>query len=185
MTDAELAILNLIAEAPCHGYEIEQTIEKRGMRAWTAVGFSSIYYLLNKLEKEGLVESELAQAKRGPARRVYQITPAGRQAQGAALIESLSEPVSHHSRLLLGISSLPAVEPGEAVSALELYNASLEKRQADLRSTWHSQRPLPYFVEALFEYSETMIQAERAWVAGFIRRLQEENPRKEGQHDQD
>ena len=59
MTNAELAILSLIAEVPSHGYKIEQTIETRGMREWTEIGFSSIYYLLKKLEKAGLMESQL------------------------------------------------------------------------------------------------------------------------------
>jgi DNA-binding PadR family transcriptional regulator len=31
MTNAELAILSLIAEKPHHGYEIEQVIDARGM----------------------------------------------------------------------------------------------------------------------------------------------------------
>ncbi len=51
MTPAELAILSLLAEQPRHGYGIEQVIDERGMREWTAIGFSSIYYLLNKLEQ--------------------------------------------------------------------------------------------------------------------------------------
>ena len=75
MTNAELAILSLVAEAPRHGYEIEQIIEERGMREWTEIGFSSIYYLLKKLEKVDCVESELILTQgRGKARRVYQIT---------------------------------------------------------------------------------------------------------------
>ena len=45
MTNAELAILSLIAEQPRHGYQIDQVIQERGMREWTEVGFSSIYYL--------------------------------------------------------------------------------------------------------------------------------------------
>jgi len=57
MTNAELAILGLVAEAPRHGYEIEQLIENRGMRNWTEVGFSSIYYILNKLEQRSLIRS--------------------------------------------------------------------------------------------------------------------------------
>jgi len=78
MTNAELAILSLISETPRHGYEIEQIIEKRGMREWTEIGFSSIYYLLNKLEKAGQVESQLIPTQgRGSARRVYQITAGG------------------------------------------------------------------------------------------------------------
>jgi len=88
MTNAELAILSLISETPRHGYEIEQTIEKRGMREWTEIGFSSIYYLLNKLEKAGLVESQLIPTQgRGSRRRVYQITAEGREALSKATLE--------------------------------------------------------------------------------------------------
>ncbi|MEX2144087.1 MAG: PadR family transcriptional regulator, partial [Anaerolineales bacterium] len=58
MTNAELAILGLVVEAPRHGYEIEQLIESRGMRNWAEVGFSSIYYILGKLEARGWVRSQ-------------------------------------------------------------------------------------------------------------------------------
>jgi len=68
MTNAELAILSLIAQQPRHGYEIEQVIEERGMRDWTEVGFSSIYYLLNKLEKDSLIEGHVeSHVGQGPA----------------------------------------------------------------------------------------------------------------------
>ena len=32
---------------------------------------------------------------------------------------------------------------------------------------------LPYYVEAMFEYSTTLIEAELAWVKGFIKQLEE------------
>jgi DNA-binding PadR family transcriptional regulator len=89
MTNAELAILSLIVEKPRHGYELEVVIEQRGMREWTEVGFSSIYYLLKKLEKEGLVVGRLEQLPgRGPARKVYQATPAGRAAWQEAAVDA-------------------------------------------------------------------------------------------------
>ena len=74
MTNAELAILGLIAEQPRHGYQIEQVIEERGMRNWTEIGFSSIYYLLKKLEKAGYVTARAEQAL-GKTRQVYHPTP--------------------------------------------------------------------------------------------------------------
>ena len=59
MTNAELVILSLIAERPRHGYQIEQVIEEREMREWTELGFSSIYYILNKLEGQGHIDSKI------------------------------------------------------------------------------------------------------------------------------
>ncbi|HWI61463.1 MAG TPA: PadR family transcriptional regulator, partial [Symbiobacteriaceae bacterium] len=78
MTNAEIAIMTVLAERPCHGYEVEAVIEARGMREWTEVGFSSIYYVLKKLEAQGLVEGVAAsEGSRGPARITYRVTPAG------------------------------------------------------------------------------------------------------------
>ena len=64
MTNAELAVLSLLVEQPRHGYEIERVIEERGMRDWTEIGFSSIYYVLGKLEKRG--SCALERGPRGP-----------------------------------------------------------------------------------------------------------------------
>ena len=50
----EELILGILAEQPHHGYQIEKLIVDRGMRKWTDVGFSSIYYVLEKLEKNEL-----------------------------------------------------------------------------------------------------------------------------------
>ena len=172
MTDAEFALLTLVAEKPRHGYEIEQVIEGRGMRDWTEIGFSSIYYLLKKLEGGRLIESSLEEAERGPARKVYHITPAGREAWYSALITSLSEPVPCRSRLLLGISSLPAVSPSEAMTALRQYRDALGTRLEGLLHKWQQQRPLPLFVDALFDHSATMIQAESDWVAKFMGQME-------------
>ena len=52
----EELILGILAEQPHHGYQIEKLIVDRGMRKWTDVGFSSIYYVLEKLEKKGLAK---------------------------------------------------------------------------------------------------------------------------------
>lgn len=171
MTNAELAILSLIAEQPRHGYEIEQVIEARGMREWTEIGFSSIYYLLKKLEGQGLVEGQLEQAGRGPARKVYHITPAGREAYHTALLESLTTPQPRYTPLMLAVGNLPVLSKDEALQALQQYHDSLVEREKHVRSRWEAQRPLPPFVDALFDYSITMIEAEREWIAKFKKQL--------------
>ncbi len=178
MTNAELAILSLVAEQPCHGYEIERVIEERGMREWTEVGFSSIYYLLKKLEKAGLIEGQLEEAERGPARKVYRATPAGIEARHTALLEALSSPWRSYPPLLLGISNLPAIPLDEAVAALQKYHDELVARMEGVQATWESQRPLPYFVDALFDYSIVLGAAELEWIEKFIKQLEEQNVQK-------
>ena len=100
LTNAELAILSLVAESDRYGYEIEQVLEARGMRAWTDVGFSSIYYLLKKLERKGFVASERqAPAGRGKARVVYGLLPQGAQALKRGLQDRALDPPTSAARL--------------------------------------------------------------------------------------
>jgi len=175
MTNAELAILSLVAEIPRHGYEIEQTIEERGMREWTEIGFSSIYYLLKKLEKAGLVESRLVPTHgRGSERRVYQITSDGRGALLDATLEALSDPKQNFPSILLGIANLPIVSLQQALGALRSYHDGLIERLEHVTAQAESQRPLPDHVEYLFDYSLMALESEKNWVNKVIRKLEDE-----------
>jgi DNA-binding PadR family transcriptional regulator len=175
MTDAELTILGLVVEQPRHGYEIEQVIEERGMREWTEIGFSSIYYLLKKLEGEGLITGQLQEAQSGPARKVYQATSAGREAYRAAVLDALAVPRRRYSTLLLGLSGLIDVPPAEALAALQRYRAALVERRDNVQTNLARQRPLSGFIDAMFDHSLTMIQAEITWVEEFIAKTEDQH----------
>ncbi|MBM3144584.1 MAG: PadR family transcriptional regulator [Chloroflexi bacterium] len=176
MTNAELAILSLIAEKPRHGYEIEQIIEERGMRDWTEIGFSSIYYLLNKLEKSRLIESQLQHPEgRGPARKVYTITPQGWHTQVVESTEALANPGRGSVPFLLGLSNLPIIPKEQALEALDAYADCLVERREHLLQRVAEQRPLPPFVEAMFDYSITLVEAELDWMRKFIQEVEAGN----------
>jgi DNA-binding PadR family transcriptional regulator len=173
VTNAELAILSLVAEQPRHGYDIEGVIEARGIRDWTEVGFSSIYYLLNKLEKDGLVVSQLKASRgRGPARKVYSITPEGERVQLRSVLAALSTPSSGSKPFLMGLSNLPAVPREQLISALNSYAAQLEESLDQMHERTKQQQPLPSFVEAMFDYSRVLAEAELNWVLGFIQEVE-------------
>ena len=172
MTNAELVILCLIAEKPRHGYQIEQIIEARGMRDWTEVGFSSIYYLLKKLKEDGLIESRPEPAEgRGPARKVYHISRKGRKEWLQGSLETISAPKRAVSSFLLGLSVIPALPQAEVIAGLENYLNQLHKRYEHIQSRVEEQRPLPPHVEAMFEYSLAMVEAEQQWVDGFLKQV--------------
>lgn len=175
MTNAELAVLSLVAEQPRHGYEIEQVIEQRGMREWTEVGFSSIYYLLKKLERGELIEGRLEETGRGPARKVYHTTAAGEEALRTGVLQALSVPQHGYPPLQLGLACWPALPPAQGVAALRQYRATLCEHLSLLQSKRHDQSPLPDFVDAMFEHSIALLQAELAWADQFIARMEERN----------
>ena len=176
MTNAELAILSLIVEQPRHGYDIEQIIEARGMRDWTEIGFSSIYYLLPKLEKEALIESELQQPEgKGPARKVYKITRKGQQVHREGALAALSMPQSVSSSFLLGLSNFPALPRGQVLAALDSYAEEVGERLTHMQQRANEQSPLPPFVQAMFNYSQALAEAELNWIQNFKQELEAEN----------
>ena len=169
MTNSELAILSLVSESPRHGYEIEQIIEQRGMREWTEIGFSSIYYLLKRLEQSGWIKSDLETvAGRGPARRIYHITTAGQETWQEGALRLLAEPQHVTSPFLLGLSNLPGLPVDASVGALLKYSQQLEERLDYLLARLEAQRGAPAHVVAMFDFSRTMIRAELTWVRQWI-----------------
>lgn len=176
LTNAEFSILSLVAEQPRHGYQIEQIIEARGMRQWTQVGFSSIYYLLRKLQDKGLLEvTAEVQDGRGPARKVYGLTAEGDQALQLAIEAALSQPQPCYPPFLLGLAALPRLESGAVLEALTEYRSQLLAQRQAMRHNQSLQPDLPYFVQAMFDYSEALIQAELDWFDEFIKRVEKEH----------
>jgi len=175
ITDAELALLSLLMEGPMHGYQVEQTIEERGMREWTPIGFSSIYYLLDKMKDKGWLASNLAQSTgKGPARQIYRITPAGKKTWKDAALSALENPHRAYGNFILGLASLPLLEQGEILKALTHYRSLLRERRDRVQKKLDSYAgALPWQVDELFQYSLAQVSAELAWVENFLQNITE------------
>ena len=166
LTDAELLLLGLVAEMPRHGYEIDQVIEQRGMRQWTQIGFSSIYFVLGKLQKLKLATAQKPRANVGAkARKVYAVTPSGRRALAAHTAAALRQLQPARSSVLLGMINWPVLDRNRALAALRARSQAIDAELSRLAAIQVEQQPLPDFVEALFEYSLGQLRAEAKWVS--------------------
>lgn len=74
-----LPLLALLAKEPAHGYELKSRLEQMFGGAYPSPNIGQVYLTLQRLERAGLVRSQdVVQATR-PNKRVYEITPAGRE----------------------------------------------------------------------------------------------------------
>jgi PadR family transcriptional regulator PadR len=80
----DLCLLAVMDEGPAYGYEMTKRLRERGL---SIVGEGSIYPLLGRLEREGLVESYRAASNGGPPRKYYRPSPEGRRALAAGVSE--------------------------------------------------------------------------------------------------
>ena len=75
---APLAVLTLLDRTEMYGYELVEALE-RDSGGLLAMGQSTVYPLLYKLEARGQVSTEWREAPSGRRRKYYQATPAGRR----------------------------------------------------------------------------------------------------------
>ncbi len=127
ITNAEAALMGLLAEKPKHPYQIEKDVEYREMRTWTDLSMSSIYKLLRKLEEAEMVKSEVTLAESNRARKTYQLTDSGRDALETKLREVLRKPVPQKDPFHVGIYNSDLLLKDEVVDCLEMYRESVEE----------------------------------------------------------
>ncbi|MCP3816785.1 PadR family transcriptional regulator [Streptomyces sp. A3M-1-3] len=83
----DLLVLSCLTEGESYGYEISKSLAAAGLGE---IKGGTLYPVLNRLEEAGLVVGEFRAAERGPGRRYYRLTDAGRRAraeQGASWLE--------------------------------------------------------------------------------------------------
>ena len=173
MTDAELTILSLVSEKPSMGHEIQQFIDERGLREWLTIGFSSVYYILNKLEKQNLISSVLRQERRGPARKIYAISEAGRGVLQTAVSHLLSQPRSLGSGFELGLANIHALKPHQVYRELSYHRDDLKYQLTIVEKSWERHQnddpeDIAEHISALYTHSISMMRAEIEWLEQFI-----------------
>src|SRR4051812_34198660 len=70
-------LLALLDEAPSHGYQLKTAFERRTGGNW-ALNIGQVYTTIQRLERDGLVESIDPDGASDDDRREYRITPLGR-----------------------------------------------------------------------------------------------------------
>ncbi|MGB7860005.1 MAG: PadR family transcriptional regulator [Acidimicrobiia bacterium] len=70
-----MCLLSLIDEQESYGYEMVSKLKERGL---DLASEGSIYPLLSRLQKQGMIEGYLVQSSEGPARKYYRMSESGR-----------------------------------------------------------------------------------------------------------
>ena len=82
------AVLALLSAKPAHGYELKTSFEQAVGDQWGGLNIGHLYQILDRLSRDGLIDSERQPQQIKPDRVVHRLTPAGR----AELDRWLAEP---------------------------------------------------------------------------------------------
>ena len=150
----EELILGILAEQPRHGYQIEKLIEERGMRKWTDVGFSSIYYILEKLEKKGLAESV---PTKGKDKKEYNITKSGSAVLAEKTHHRLIDRQPANSHFMTALSNSQRLSAKELIEVFTERKKTLEEDLQALKIQKSAEKNAPRSARQLFSFALVML----------------------------
>ncbi|MEO7586698.1 MAG: PadR family transcriptional regulator [Arachnia sp.] len=96
-----MLVLRVLSDEETYGYELVSRLTIRGM---AGISTGTVYPVLNRLERDGLLDSRLVASTAGPARKYYSVTPLGEKA--------LAEAIRAWSDLALAVAAVLGPHPG-------------------------------------------------------------------------
>lgn len=105
------AVLALLTDGPCHGYQIRTAFEEAVGPQWGGLNIGHLYQVLDRLARDGQVSSALVPQASRPDRRVYELTKAGRDELERWLTEPAERTGGYRDELVLKL--MAAARSGE------------------------------------------------------------------------
>jgi DNA-binding PadR family transcriptional regulator len=167
-------ILGFLSWGPRSGYAIKQIVD-RSTRFFWAASYGSIYPQLRRLEEEGLIEG--AENPTGARqRKIYRLTPAGREALEKWLLGA-SATWEYRDTGLLRVFFASALSPEEAVEAVRDLGAEHAKVAGVLRGVRDNPtRPKGGYPELVLEFGIGLHEWVVDWSKRTAERLAAEGP---------
>lgn len=125
------ALLGILAESDLHGYELKSRFDEKVGEFWS-LNYGQIYSTLDRLEKEGLVCHDRATQDRRPDRKIFSITPAGREELGKWLTTPVSKLRALRDELFVKLMFMDRNDPAPILSLIEKQKALYLKQMNQL-----------------------------------------------------
>lgn len=172
---SRIALLGVLARGPAHGYEVKATLARWDMHWWADIQSGSIYAGLRRLERDGLIAlKETGRTGNRPARRVYEITDAGRE-EFRDLLRRAWVGITRFSRPIdLAVSFYDDLDRDEIAELLtqRLHNLSVMLEAFDPEQTPPLANPAQRaVVDDLRDHERRLLAAEKAWTEQLLDRL--------------
>lgn len=166
----EAALLGLLSRKPMYPYEIEKNVVEQDMRYWTEISISSIYKVLERLEKKFLVDVNLSVTDSNKVKKTYTLTEKGALELKNHIVEIMSELEISIYQIDLALANLHLLTPAEVNSVMNAYISSIDTRlvcYGELE-TYLIEHGCEIGNIHLARRRQYLIQAEREWALRFL-----------------
>lgn len=162
------AMLGILAEKDLHGYELKSIFDAKVGYFWS-LNFGQIYSTLDRLEKEDLVAHDRQVQDRRPDRKIYHITPKGREELEAWLSTPVNKVRALRDEFFIKLvfmdkkDQAPVLDLIEKQKALYLKQMSLLTRQK-MTLKKNKTNPDTLISELLMDASLSHAEADIKWL---------------------
>ena len=156
----QLLLLGLLAWEPMHGYELYHNLASSPLgRVWY-LGRSQMYKLLKELEALGYVEGRRKMQANRPAKKIYHITPPGREAFLRWLETPIATPRLIRVEFLAKLFLAQPLGPQTVGRVIDAQMAACRRRLARLQEEASDKG----FEHLVFRFRSRQIQAIIDWL---------------------
>ena len=162
----QLILLGVLLGGKTHGYRLNEYVT-HAMGLYADIKKSTVYYTLEKLEKDGYVEHEIEREGKRPERRVYQITEKGESYFLQLLRNNLGEFTRTYFTDDIGIAFMDQLSTPEVRELLEKKRGIIQsalkqfKEVPDHGGNWHY----------VISHNIAHLEADLAWIDSMLNDL--------------
>jgi DNA-binding PadR family transcriptional regulator len=162
-------LLALLAKEPAHGYELKHALEQTFGEAYPSPNIGQIYVTLKRLETDGLVSSQDVEQDSRPNKKVYELTPLGREALTAWVQEPIEGPrIRDEFFMKLVLAPMAGLaDRMELINAQRRHYFGMMRNLMDMQADMDAATPA---ARLLIEGAVLHLQADLDW----LERCQEE-----------
>ncbi|MCM3272442.1 PadR family transcriptional regulator [Paenibacillus elgii] len=171
MDERTLLLLGILMSQSLHGYQINEFIDKNLSRV-TSMKKATAYAILDKLKAAGFIDVHEEQEGNRPPRKVYSITPSGKEEFNKLLRENLSEQDNTTFKGDVGLMFLDYISNEEVIDCLMFRLNGLTKQIEELQKT--PKHKFSRGIDLSIEHHLVCKQAERNWLLLVIEKLKNE-----------
>jgi len=167
-----LLILGLLMERELHPYEMRQTIKERNWNECFKLRDGSLYYAVDQLREDGLIEvSEIVSVPgdKRPDKTIYRITAAGKSAFLDLLYQQMDQSAFPQHPFFLTLPFIRHGEPDQVEALISAQLASCRQRVERMKAVLklkeaYLPRGSALMIQGFMQFGE----AEAAWLAQLL-----------------
>ena len=190
LSDKQFLILGMVGHSPydelgISGTTLNELIEKRNIKDWTNLSFSSIYYILNQLVSKKLINtkgtknSASTQSEVGAPQKVFLVTSKGKEVLKKTVIDFFKRSNLTYKEMNLALASAYVFKENDLLDILYVQRNLLKERISKVRlrytedKTEQSENEMPIHVWGLFKYAFGMLNARKKFLNELIIKIEE------------